>query len=97
MDQEEENEKLKVRNAELKMGNGKWEKERENEIKMGNRGSGKWPMVNGKLGMAKGERRRADSERKNCQQEKFSSGTFYVTRTVTWTHYMQARVAPRLL
>lgn len=60
-----------MRNAELKMGNGKWEKERENEIKMGNRGSGKWPMVNGKLGMAKGERRRADSERKNVNRRNF--------------------------
>ena len=50
---EMECEKCRMRHGKLKM---KGKSEKLNEIKMGNRGSGKWPMVNGKYAMASDER-----------------------------------------
>ena len=99
MDQEEENEKLKVRNAEWRIENGKWEMGKGKGKWNKNGKSRKWEMANGEWEIRNGERwaTKGGFRKKTCQQEKFSSGTFYVTRTVTWTHYMQARVAPRLL
>ena len=75
MDQEEENEKLKVRNAEWRIENGKWEMGKGKGKWNKNGKSRKWEMANGEWEIRNGERW---ATKGGFRRKKLSTGEIFI-------------------